>query len=47
MIVALEAAGGALRYTEYLVTGDTHVAWDPASAMPELDRWVRSLQKKD
>lgn len=38
MVRAIEAAGGALRYTEYPAVG--HDSWTPAFAEPELFPWM-------
>lgn len=47
MIAALVTVGGAIRYTEHLVIGDNHDAWGTAYTVTELDRLMRSPEKKD
>jgi predicted peptidase len=44
MIKALEAAGGAPKYTEYPGVG--HNSWDQAYATPELYTWLFKQQRK-
>lgn len=46
MIEALLKAGGRPRYTEYLVVGDTHDAWDRAYTNPGTYEWLLSHVKQ-